>query len=77
MHDADYANHDELERLLNDPEVPMEAVRVWELLAEIADPSSSRALAPADRGSPAMPEATLGSGLTGLHKARLVDPEER
>jgi hypothetical protein len=33
----------ELERLLNDPEVPMQAARVWELLAEISgenDPSS-------------------------------------
>jgi hypothetical protein len=27
---------DELERLLNDPEVPMHAARVWELLAEIS-----------------------------------------
>ena len=26
----------ELERLLNDPEVPMQAARVWELLAEIS-----------------------------------------
>jgi hypothetical protein len=26
---------EELERLLNDPEVPMDARRVWELLAEI------------------------------------------
>jgi hypothetical protein len=33
----------ELERLLNDPEVPMQAARVWELLAEISgesDPAS-------------------------------------
>ncbi len=27
---------DELERLLNDPMVPMEPARVWSLLAEIA-----------------------------------------
>lgn len=27
---------DELERLLNDPEVPMQASRIWELLAEIS-----------------------------------------
>ncbi len=26
----------ELDRLLNDPEVPMQAARVWEILAEIA-----------------------------------------
>lgn len=33
----------ELDRLLNDPEVPMQASRVWELLAELAgegDPAS-------------------------------------
>ena len=28
-----------LERLLNDPEVPLQAARVWELLAEISGPS--------------------------------------
>jgi hypothetical protein len=27
---------DELDRLLNDPEVPMEPARVWSLLAEIS-----------------------------------------
>ncbi len=27
---------EEVDRLLNDPEVPMEALRVWELLDEIA-----------------------------------------
>jgi hypothetical protein len=34
---------DELDRLLNDPDVPMRAARVWELLAEISgenDPAS-------------------------------------
>jgi antitoxin component HigA of HigAB toxin-antitoxin module len=36
MSEADYARKvDELERLLNDPEVPMEPSRVWSLLAEI------------------------------------------
>ena len=35
--DADLdAKLDELERILNDPEVPMEPARVWSLLAEIA-----------------------------------------
>ncbi len=32
-HDARLA---ELDRILNDPEVPMEPARVWSLLAEIA-----------------------------------------
>jgi hypothetical protein len=37
MTDADYAlKLDELDRLLNDPDVPMEPAKVWSLLAEIA-----------------------------------------
>ena len=37
MTDAEYARKlDELDRLLNDPDVPMEPARVWSLLAEIA-----------------------------------------
>lgn len=37
MTDTDYASKlDELDRLLNDPEVPMEPERVWSLLAEIS-----------------------------------------
>jgi hypothetical protein len=35
--DAEYARKlDELDRLLNDPDVPMEPAKVWSLLAEIA-----------------------------------------
>jgi hypothetical protein len=35
--DAEYARKlDELDRLLNDPDVPMEPARVWSLMAEIA-----------------------------------------
>jgi hypothetical protein len=37
MTDTDYTRKlDELDRLLNDPNVPMEPDRVWSLLAEIA-----------------------------------------
>ena len=37
MTDADYARKiDEVDRLLNDPDVPMEPSRIWSLLAEIA-----------------------------------------
>lgn len=36
MEEVDDPKLDELERLLNDPEVPMHAGRVWELLAEIS-----------------------------------------
>ncbi len=37
MTEAEYAGKlDELDRLLNDPDVPMEPARVWSLLAEIA-----------------------------------------
>ncbi len=47
MTDADYARKlDELERLLNDPDVPMEPAKVWSLLAEIAqrDRSATQAV---------------------------------
>lgn len=37
MANPDYARKlAEVDRLLNDPDVPMEAARVWSLLAEIA-----------------------------------------
>ena len=37
MTDAEYTRKlDELDRLLNDPDVPMEPAKVWSLLAEIA-----------------------------------------
>ena len=37
MTEAEYAcKVDELERLLNDPDVPMEPGRVWSLLAELS-----------------------------------------
>ena len=37
MTETEYARKlDELDRLLNDPDVPMEPARVWSLLAEIA-----------------------------------------
>ncbi len=37
MTEADYTSKlDELDRLLNDPDVPMEPGRVWSLLAELS-----------------------------------------
>ncbi len=37
MNETDYARKlDELDQLLNDPDVPMEPDRVWSLLAEIS-----------------------------------------
>ena len=37
MNDTDYTSKlEELERLLNDPEVDMEPNRVWSLLAEVS-----------------------------------------
>jgi hypothetical protein len=37
MTDAEYARKlDELDRLLNDPDVPMEPAKVWSLLAELS-----------------------------------------
>ena len=45
MTDSEYAcKLDELERLLNDPEVQMEPARVWSLLAEISAQEKSRTL---------------------------------
>jgi hypothetical protein len=47
--DAEYARKlDELDRLLNDPTVPMEPAKVWSLLAEIAqqDRGSAQDAAP-------------------------------
>jgi hypothetical protein len=51
MNDADYDRKlDELDRLLNDPDVPMEPQLVWSLLAEI-----SRHDLPAVRGHRSRP----------------------
>jgi hypothetical protein len=37
MTETEYARKlDELDRLLNDPDVPMEPAKIWSLLAEIA-----------------------------------------
>jgi hypothetical protein len=50
MTEAEHAHKlDELERLLNDPDVPMEPSRVWSLLAEIS----------------ALENARLSSGMSG------------
>ena len=52
MTEAEYARKlDELDRLLNDPDLPMQPARVWSLLAEIAqrDLAMARA-APGFRG---------------------------
>ena len=38
MTETDYTRKlDELDRLLNDPDVPMQPGRIWALLAEVAD----------------------------------------
>ena len=47
MTDAEYARKlDELDRLLNDPDVPMEPAKVWSLLAEIAQRDVAMGYAP-------------------------------
>ncbi|HYZ21819.1 MAG TPA: peptide chain release factor 1 [Rhodopila sp.] len=39
MSDADFARKlDELDRLLNDPDVPMQPDRIWSLLADVSRP---------------------------------------
>jgi hypothetical protein len=51
MTDIEYARKlDELDRLLNDPDVPMEPAKVWTLLAEIAQRDMAGA-----RSSPVQP----------------------
>jgi hypothetical protein len=51
MTDAEYARKlDELDRLLNDPDVPMEPARVWSLLSEIAQRDMALARAPQTQG---------------------------
>jgi hypothetical protein len=54
MTDADYNRKlDELDRLLNDPDQPLQPDRVWSLLAEVSRPESL----PADRPRSAPPAA--------------------
>ncbi|MBV9736341.1 MAG: peptide chain release factor 1 [Acidisphaera sp.] len=49
MNETDYAQKlDELDRLLNDPDVPMEPARVWSLLAEISQHDLAPQLGAAD-----------------------------
>jgi hypothetical protein len=52
MTDQEYARKlDELDHLLNDPDVPMEPDRVWSLLAEISRRDLSRHAERSDVGS--------------------------
>jgi hypothetical protein len=54
MTQEDYARKlDELDSLLNDPDVPMDPARVWSLLADLSD---------RDGGSPAYRERVRGAG---------------
>ena len=53
MRDGQDPKLDELDRLLNDPEVPMRAARVWELLAEISGEGDPASFAQARFGAPA------------------------
>jgi len=56
MTESEYASKlDELERLLNDPDVPMQPSRVWSLLAELSRHDLPAAAAPT--GSPLAPTA--------------------
>jgi hypothetical protein len=51
MTEADYARKlADLDRLLNDPDVPMQPARVWALLAEIAQRGLANAGATQPRG---------------------------
>ena len=44
MSTAEYSRKlDELDRLLNDPEVPMQPDRIWSLLADVSRPEAASA----------------------------------
>lgn len=63
MTDAEYARKlDEVDRILNDPDVPMEPIRIWSLLAEIAH--RERVLCPAgpESGPDALSSLFTSSG---------------
>jgi hypothetical protein len=52
MSTAEYSRKlDELDRLLNDPDVPMQPDRIWSLLADVSCPQASPASDPAVAGS--------------------------
>jgi len=56
MHTAEYSRKlDELDRLLNDPDVPMQPDRIWALLADVSLPSMASA------SRPAMPDEARAS----------------
>jgi hypothetical protein len=45
MSNADYRRKlDELDRLLNDPDVPMQPDRIWSLLADVSRPDVASAV---------------------------------
>jgi hypothetical protein len=48
---AEYSRKlDELDRLLNDPDVPMEPDKIWSLLADVSRPETASAAASAMDG---------------------------
>jgi hypothetical protein len=72
MTEAEYARKlAELDRLLNDPDVPMQPTRIWSLLAEIAqhDPARGGATHPVEAG-PASVISRHGHAPTEPHSNR-------
>lgn len=68
MTDDEYTHKlDELERLLNDPDVAMQPARVWSLLADLSQaPCGGSAMAPSRPTAPAL--------ATGMGRAAGVAP---
>ena len=61
MTENEYASMlDELDRLLNDPDVPMQPSRVWSLLAEISRHDIPRAVASGSRLAPTKRRSSRG-----------------
>lgn len=65
MTDDEYARKlDELDRLLNDPDVPMQPSQIWRLLAEVSD---------RDLRSDGVMAGTGGAGAEAMHYSGSAD----
>jgi len=68
MTEEDYARHlDELDRLLNDPNVPIEPERIWRLIDELAEHDSQVVAMVAQQRT--------GAAARGRYRPTQTDPE--
>ncbi|WP_428490172.1 hypothetical protein [Rhodopila sp.] len=71
MSSAEYSQKlDELDRLLNDPDVPMQPDRIWSLLADVSRPETTAVTA--------VGGSAMGEPADRLFRSRRLDkPSER